>query len=654
MPAGAERVALLHTLAFTALRLAVVQLDAFTARLGEALTAQVRASQRPQPTAPHDDLSDTGDTGNPSDASAVCRAARERLQAHPALLRKFIAENLQEKLLQAADLTAEHGMAPVESGAMDLSLLSFEAMETRVLLDNLSQALDAAQRDTLTALSLRIACWIESDAIGIAQNPFRSEIFLQAVSAAWLKFHPGNDAHTLVMQQMRPDVFLQLGPIWQALNHELIARDILPDLEAASWPRIADTQLAAPSLEHRVRAWLAPEGTLNVIATRIVSLIDRMSDHMLANTLIPARVRTLLARLQEPLTQLALTDPDFVFSDAHPARRLLQQMIDAGLGCDESAGAEDPLFQALLRTVEQLDDALDGLTPDLPLPSALLDRLIRDLQARAAQLQQHLEPKLAIQREQALREEEQAHAHMLAEADVLERIETGEVPGVLEAFLLTQWLRVLAFGHGVRSAKPDVLPSVIKVMDDLIWSVQPKSQPDERKELLARLPGLLSMLNAWLNVVKWQGEEREQFLNQLAEGHAAAMRAPADPSPRQQLELTMNTVQRASEHQLTRRAREQQHAALAGFAPVIERLKPGNWMEFVRNNGTRVNCRLLWVSPARGRYIFVSPPTQVLFTLSDQALAQALHADRASAIAVTGGAVIGQALDAALRELGVP
>jgi hypothetical protein len=632
--AGPDRVALLHALAFNALRLASVQLDGFTTRLHEALAAQM---QMP-------DLQ--------ADEVDACRAALARLRAQPALFSKFVAENLQEKLLQAADSTAEHGVAPIESGAMDLSLLSFDAMEARVLLDNLSQVLDAAHQDTLTSLSLRIAHCVGSDAIGIAQNPFRSETFLQAVSAAWLKFHPGDIAHRLVMQQMRPDVFLRLEPVWQTLNRELIARHILPDLEATYRPRVVETDLSAPSLEYRLRAWLAPEGTLNVIASRVVSLLDSMSSHIITNTIIPGRVRTLLLRLQEPLTQLALTDASFLFTDAHPARRLLHEMINTGIGCDEASGAGDPLYQALVRTVEQLDDALDGLTPGCVLPTSAIDTLMRDLQASAAQFYRPLESQLASRCEQALREEEQAHARALAEADVLARIETGEVPGFLEEFLLTQWTRVLAFGHSVRSAKPDVLPSVVKAMDDLIWSVQPKGNPEERKELLVRLPGMLSMLNAWLNVVKWHGPEREQFLSQLAERQTAAMRAPAAPSPRQQLELTMNTVQRASEHQLTRRARAQQQAALAGFEPVIDRLKPGSWMEFVRNNGTRVNCRLLWASPARGRFIFVSPSTQVLFTLSDEALAQALHANRANAIA--SHAVIGRALDAALQELGVP
>ncbi|RJF95134.1 DUF1631 family protein [Noviherbaspirillum saxi] len=627
----ANRVALLHALAFAALRLSVAQLDEFSVRLSNALAAHTSVLE-----------------GN---AAIACRHAAVNLDAHRATFHKFVAECLQESLLQAAQSTADHGMAPVASGAMDLSLLNFEAMESRVLLDNLSQALDAFHRDSLTALSLRIASWLDSDAIGIAQNPFRSEIFLCGVSAAWLKFDHGGEAHRIVMQQMRPEVFLSLDTIWQELNDELVSRGVLPDLETTYRKRIVDIDMATPSIDVRLRAWLAPEGVLNIIDARVTALMERMCVHLLRNEAIPERVRKLLFRMRDPLTRLALVDTAFILNENHAVRRLLQEIMDAGLGDDATAAPGHLLYRMLESIVTRTETAVAALAGTAIPEQSTFEALGKELKATVEQFHRRVQPKLAAQCEQAVREEEQSHAHALARADVFERIENGEVPAFLEDFLLGQWTRVLAFGHGARNTKPDVLPMVLNVMDELVWSVQPKSELDARKDLVSRLPNMLAMLNAWLNVIKWNGPERDAFFTDLAERHAGTMRAPIASSPRQKLELRMNTVQKASEHQLTRRAREQQQAALVGFTPLLDRLGPKSWMEFVRNNGTRVNCRLLWISPQRGRFIFVVPATEVLFTLSDEALAQALHANRANAIA--SNTLIGRAFDDALQDLGI-
>ena len=233
----------------------------------------------------------------------------------------------------------------------------------------------------------------------------------------------------------------------------------------------------------------------------------------------------------------------------------------------------------------------------------------------------------------AVREEDQSQAQAFAENEIAARLENGDVADFVEEFLQTHWLRVLEFGFGVRDAQPELLPQLLEAMDELVWSIRPKAGTEERKELLDRLPSMLAMLNAWLDVIEWQDAGREAFFAALAAHHAATMRAPAELTPRDQLEKRMDAVQRASEHQLARRAREDRQAALADFMPLVDGLVPGSWVELVRNNGGKVNCRVLWVGPARRRFIFVAASTRRLFMLSEETLAQALRAGRAAVIA---------------------
>lgn len=618
-PHAAGTPALLRVLAFEAICLSAEQLDAFALRLADALSVVAGSEVS-------------------ADEATQCRRAAELLRRDISGFQQLAHDCLQQALLNAAQATSEQAAASLERGAMDLSLLTFEAMERKVLIDNLSQAIDRRHADTLAALSIRIAHCMQSEAIGVAQNPFRSEVFLKAVADAWEKFDAEGGAQSVVMRQMRPEVFLRLDTIWQSLNSELIARKVLPDVEQAYRQRIPERDLAPPpSIVDRLRIWLAPQGTMNFIESRAVMLLQETAAHVLENEIIPAKARSILARLQAPLARLAIADHEFFFDDRHPARRLLQALIDFSLGCSDGDGV-DPVCATLAQLVERLQTEQDF--------EKMLDELDRFIRSEDAKLAEKVREQIAV----AKREEDQLQARRLAENDIIARIENGEVAGFVEDFLQTQWLRVLTFTHGMNDARHDVLPKALSAMDDLIWSVKPKTTAEERKELVRRLPGMLAVINSWLNVIKWSGAERDSFFSTLAEHHAAAMRATTELSARDELQLRMDVVQKASEHQLTRRAQEQQQAALAEFMPLVDLLVPGRWVALVRNNGTKVNCKVVWVSPARSRFVFIAPSTQLVFALGDEALAHALRANRASV--VRSDAVIGRALASALEEFG--
>ncbi len=630
--AAPDRMALLHALAFTALRLSAGQFDAFTTRLCDALASGISAAA-------------------PGEAEPARRAA-DHLNRQRTTFHRLLAESLQESLLQAAEATGVRGESRLECGAMDLSLTDFAAMERKVLLDNLSQAIDAANADILAVLGMRIAYWLRpeqagdganpgaSPATNPATNPFRAEIFLKAFGNAWSKFDMDSATQRIVLQQLHPEVFLQCGPILQALNQELAIRNILPDAEQAYRRRRTGHALPAPSRQEQLRRWLAPDGMLNVIEARAAGLMDKAFDVLGSDESIPPAIRELVERLRTPLRKLAVTDIEFFFHAAHPARRLVDALLAAGLACDPAKGRNDPLHVQLALVLDRLDEAAE--------PEAF-DRAIGTWQALADQAEGTSTAQMAQAIDEAASQESMSNALRLAQKEVHARIESGEVPGFVESFLQKQWSRVLAFACGSRDSKPDVLAKVLAAMDELIWSVQPKGSEEERKMLVERLPALLSMLNAWLNVVKWDGPARDAFFETLADRHQTAIRALPEPTPRHRLELRMNAMQKASEHQLSWRAQQQQEEALADFLRRADTLVPGCWLEFVRNDGSKTHCRLMWVSPGRSRFVFAGRQGQLVFTLADEALAQAMRAGRTSIVATRG--VLGRALDTALTEI---
>lgn len=138
---------------------------------------------------------------------------------------------------------------------------------------------------------------------------------------------------------------------------------------------------------------------------------------------------------------------------------------------------------------------------------------------------------LSVPITQALQQEKIAQATKAAKNDVALRIGTGELAAFVETFLEHKWVPVLTLVYSIQEKKPQAVESAVKAMDDLVWSVKPKITLEERKELIAKLPSMLAILNKWLNVVKLDDAARLQFFAELAKCHASIVRAPLELSP---------------------------------------------------------------------------------------------------------------------------
>lgn len=599
----------LQELVSVALRNSVAALDDFTDRLGTALTAASLQAED-------------------SSGAEGLRLAAEHLSRERASFQRLFTDCLQQGFEQEAALLLARPKSRLRKDALDLSLDSFEAMQRKVVIDNLAQAFDREHAAQLTALHARLALWLESEPAGM-RNPFRAEVFLRAAMSAWERFEPYPAARGVLQQLLSPGVFLSLDAILDAVEQELRAR----------------TGPGAPERRYRRRDQRIVPGTTLLhterrAMTRAGAVLDSAFDHLVRSGDLPAHTLAMLECLRPALRALAEEDGRFLIGPRHPGRRLVQTLIQTSLAAGNST-TQGAALQALVeRLAHQLMQQRDA---------AQLEAAAKQVEALLLPLLQSVAGKRDDCIEEAMRQEKEARAEQLARSEVMKRLEDGQVPSFVESFLLEHWARVLAFAQNVHATKPALLPNLIQAMDDLIWSVQHKHSARERREVEERLPALLALLHAWLNVVKWEGPLRQDFFEKLAERHRVVMQGQPPVDPRTALEERMDIVQRASEHELTRRAEEQQDDALVPYMHRIDALVPGDWVEFVRNDGSSVHCRLAWVSAARSRFVFVAPAIDMAFVIEEHLFAQGLRARR-SRIAATGE-VLQAALTLAAAEV---
>jgi len=276
---------------------------------------------------------------------------------------------------------------------------------------------------------------------------------------------------------------------------------------------------------------------------------------------------------------------------------------------------------------------------------------VADLEASIAADESAVESDIAGPIAKALKQEKAAEATRSAKAAVAMRLGGNGAVEIVDNFLENKWTTVLTVAYTVEDDKPGAVANATRTMDDLLWSVKPKVTAEQRKELIGKLPGLLTTLNQWLDIIKWKDSDRLQFFAALAECHASIVRAPLDLSPERQLEIAVEVAQQDA---IRRMEKEQEAAAVEQEASAdeavitVDGLERGMWLEFVQPDDSVRKVKLAWVSPLRSLYIFSTGARQEAFSLQSEALAQACRDGKARVIQESG--VVARVLSEAMND----
>jgi hypothetical protein len=721
-----------------------------------------------------------GDPGTLQQRIRAGNMLRNRNYAFLHLAKGALERALRQEMAQLAPAPA----ARARPAAEPLGLVPYEEMDSRVALGALCKPFELLHADVLQTLSVRLAFLFERDILRPGQNPFRPEVWLQALQSSWAEFAPDADLRQLLAPLCKPGLFFELGPMLEALNLALQRKGVLPGAAAGRPVRKADAparpvarQRADPAaLAQQLRQFFAaggedaapaeafdlsipdlpnlppggarpwrqgaaegfhagqdnriaqrqtlvgakrpllsllaqlqqampapaaggfvdapdgggcaaagggpgdghggsrggrrdaasakvfylpgikdslPRGSLSRADESTIDLLAAIFETVFGDQNIAQEIRDLIHLLQIPVLKAALVDRDFFFQEEHPARRLIDLL--SRLGWEPRRGPDDPLFQAMRRSVERVgrDDA-----DERAVFAAAVDELEASVRAAAQAEESAAASALAAPVAVALKQEKLAQAGQQAKSAVALRLGSGEVVAVLEAFLENKWVDVLTIAYSVEDDKPGAVGNATRAMDELIWSAKPKLRADERKRLIAMLPGLLATLNKWLDIVQWRDAERLQFFAELAECHASIVRAPLDITAERQLELAMEAARQSAERRAERQAADAAAADTAapagdGAAEAgveVAALARGMWLAFDEPDGTRRKVKLAWISPLRTLYIFATGARQEAFSMSGAALEARFRAGGVQVQLAEG--VVGQALSRVLAGVG--
>jgi hypothetical protein len=269
--------------------------------------------------------------------------------------------------------------------------------------------------------------------------------------------------------------------------------------------------------------------SISQIDDETIDVISMIFDYILDDRTLPDFTKALIGRLQIPVLKVAIVDREFFSRKSHPARQLLNELAYAGMGWnEESEATKDRLFQKMESIVMRI---LHEFQSDISLFEELLHELRSFLE---------LERKDFAEAQEKIGEaaQEVEHTEKLRKKigdDLANMLLNKDVPDDVRAFLLVTWLQVLT-DIAIRSgADSDDTEQAFQVVNDLIWSIQPKASPEDRKKLVKLLPLLLTALRNGLRSIECGEEDIEKAIKMLETYHFASLKGDHEPPKGKQI-----------------------------------------------------------------------------------------------------------------------
>ncbi len=381
----------------------------------------------------------------------------------------------------------------------------------------------------------------------------------------------------------------------------------------------------------------------NQLESMTIEMVAMLFDFIFETRDLPDGMKAQLARLQIPVLKAAMLDGAFFAKKSHPSRLLVNALADAGLGWSPEMGSGDPLYKQIEHIVRRiLDEFSDNLV--------LFDELREELESFLAEEEKAAEDNIASSADEINQSDKRQIAAVISRAEIERRVESYPVPQFLASFLREHWQGTLEHVYLKDGDESESWTSAVTTLEDLVWSVQPKRSPEDRKHLVALLPSLLKRLGGGVHNQRWTQEQREKFMTNLVEAHAAAVKpsfaAAASPTAAvAEAAKAQAEVAKASGDSVAAAKAEALAEAMAPAVPappetpsalvddeyleIARNLERGMWVEFESEDGQLAFAKLAWVSPLRGTYLFTNRQGQKALSMTAEDLADRFRADRA-------------------------
>ena len=436
--------------------------------------------------------------------------------------------------------------------------------------------------------------------------------------------------------------------------------------------------------EAQLRAHVAEKATKQ-IDKLVIELVGMLFDRIHQDKHLPAEIKTALSRLQFPIMKVALSDSDLFVSPLQPARRLMDRIASTAVGWIPE-GEENQRYLA------EVNKAVDTVVVAINEGPTIFEKALEEFEKYLNEERSRDDDPIT-RAKRALEEAETREVMSINAAIAIRRAFDGvQLESYLREFLLETWVKVMVAATLRERSQPDFAKKFRDMVSDLVWSVQPKINPDDRKRLVKTIPAVLNTLREGLQLIEQPSAQTQEFFTRLMASHAQAVKAlevayGAAPVDTGLIKKRLDEVriveppppEEGVDEQLTIPAAVVRSAAAANHAEVnvldspptvapeemipieqlsdgqiddmIEGWERGSWFDLYTGQQSE-RVRLRWISPRRNFYLFTSAETGKAHSLAPLVLRGYVRAGRIRS--AEAAPLFERVVGNLMRDLGAP
>ncbi|MDQ3188512.1 MAG: DUF1631 domain-containing protein, partial [Pseudomonadota bacterium] len=364
-----------------------------------------------------------------------------------------------------------------------------------------------------------------------------------------------------------------------------------------------------------------------------------------------------------PIMKVALADSELFVSPVQPARRLMDRIASTGIGWRPEGDENVRYLSEVNKAVNTVVVAINEGPPVFEKALGAFELYLSEERVR--------DDDPVTRAKRALEEAETREIMSINAAIGIRRVFDGvQIESYLRDFLLENWVKVMVAATLRERTQPGFAKKFRDIVSDVVWSVQPKINPDDRKRLVKTIPAVLSTVREGLQLIEFSAARSQEFFARLMGSHAQAVKAlevaygtgaPMDPDAfkrkldevkiveppplsegevDQQLTITAEVVRSAVaanhaeinviEAPLTVQPEEMisvEKLSDSDLDKMIESWQRGTWFDLWTGDQTE-RVRLRWISPRRNFYLFTSADTGKAHSLAPLILRGYVRAGR--------------------------
>lgn len=334
-----------------------------------------------------------------------------------------------------------------------------------------------------------------------------------------------------------------------------------------------------------------------------IELVGLLFKYMLNEEHLPDKAKTLISYLHTPFLKIGLLDPDFFASPKHPARVLLNKLVDAGIHwLDPEKAERNKVFTQMKviiqRVLKEFDDDI-----------SLLEHLAAEFSAFIDQHERRI--KLAENRiRQSAKGEDRLKEIRIQVIEFLERKSDNiRLPKPVETLLFEPWASYLQFNLLRFGKQSQQWHDAVKVVDDLLWVIMPKHSQKEISQADHIQQSLPTRLENGFDTIGYSKEKSTDLIKAIA------------------------LCKRLSAADITnQKADARRHAKIHSENNIPKKLKPyvdklthldfGTWFVFNAKDKNKQLAKLVWYNVKTNHYMFINKLGQQIKVGSTLELAQ--------------------------------